>query len=111
MARLPSAALIVNLVLAAVALSFAGCGSSGPEIAYVSGHITLDGKPLVLASIVFIPENGRPAGAKTDANGNYVLNFSEDRRGAIPGKSMVRITTMRESYEDKDGKKIPGSPE
>ena len=61
--------------------------------------------------MVFIPENGRPAGAMTDKDGRYVLNFSEGRRGAIPGKSSVRITTLRDPSETPDGQPIPGSPE
>lgn len=83
-----------------------GCGASGPEIASVSGKITMDGKPLANASVVFIPEDGRPAGARTDANGNYVLNFTEGRRGAIPGKNSVRITTQREAEKDENGKTV-----
>jgi hypothetical protein len=93
-------------------LGLAGCGPDGPEIAYVSGRVTLDGKPLAGASIVFIPENGRPSGARTDPNGNYVLNFDERRKGAIPGKSLVRITTIREAEQDENGKVVtPASPE
>jgi hypothetical protein len=91
---------------------FAGCGSSGPEIASVSGHITMDGKPLPKATVVFTPENGRPAGARTDDNGNYVLNFTEGRRGAIPGPNTVQITTVRDPEQDENGKVVvPGSKE
>ena len=72
----------------------------------------MDGKPLPNATVVFIPENGRPAGASTDADGNYVLNFSQGRRGAIPGKNTIRVTTLREaSAPDENGKSIPGSKE
>jgi hypothetical protein len=72
----------------------------------------MDGKPLANATVVFIPEDGRPAGARTDANGNYVLNFTEGRRGAIPGKSNVRITTQREAEHDENGKVVMrASPE
>ena len=93
-------------------LVFIGCSSGGPEIAQVSGRVTMDGKPLANASVVFIPENGRPAGAATDADGRYVLNFTEGRRGAIPGKNSVRITTQRETEKDENGKTVvPGSPE
>lgn len=95
----------------AVSLFATGCGSSGPEIAYVAGRVTMDGKPLANATVVFIPENGRPAGARTDADGKYVLNFTEGRRGAIPGKNSIRIMTVREASQDKDGKAIPGSKE
>jgi hypothetical protein len=84
----------------------AGCGPGGPEIAYVSGRVTMDGQPLANASVIFIPENGRPAGARTDADGNYVLNFDESRRGAIPGKNSVRITTLREAEQDENGKTV-----
>jgi hypothetical protein len=92
--------------------ALAGCGPDGPEIAYVSGQVTLDGKPLAGASVVFIPENGRPAGARTDENGYYVLNFDERRRGAIPGKNLVRITTVREAEQDEHGKVVvPASRE
>jgi hypothetical protein len=89
-----------------------GCSSEGPDIAYVTGRVTMDGKPLPNASVMFIPENGRPAAAETDANGNYTLNFTEGRRGAMPGKSMVSITTRREAEMDENGKvAVPAAPE
>lgn len=102
---------LLGLQLVAVVSLFTGCGPSGPEIAHVSGKVTMDGKPIPYAAVVFIPENGRPAGAMTDENGNYVLNFTQGRRGAIPGKSIIRITTNREAQQDASGKPIPGSKE
>ncbi len=99
--------LTVALVIAVAA----GCGSSGPEIAYVSGRVTMDGKPLSDATVVFVPENGRPSGATTDENGEYVLNFAQGRKGAIPGPSTVRIMTMRDADQDQNGNAIPGRPE
>ena len=104
--------LNLSFVTQAAVLVFLGCSSGGPEIAQVSGRVTMDGKPLANASVVFIPENGRPAGARTDADGRYVLNFTEGRRGAIPGKNSVRITTQRETEKDENGKTVvSGSPE
>lgn len=100
--------IIGGLVLS---LACAGCAESGPEIATVEGTVTLDGKPLPHASVVFVPENGRPAGAMTDEEGHYVLNFNEDRQGAIPGKNRVRISTLRDPMENEEGEMIPGSPE
>ena len=96
----------LSFVTQAAVLVFLGCNSGGPEIAQVSGRVTMDGKPLANASVVFIPENGRPAGARTDADGRYVLNFTEGRRGAIPGKNSVRITTQREAEKDENGKTV-----
>ena len=98
--------LNLSFLTPAAVLVFAGCSSGGPEIAHVSGRVTMDGKPLAHATVVFIPEDGRPAGARTDANGNYVLNFTEGRRGAIPGKNTIRITTLREAEKDEKGKMI-----
>jgi hypothetical protein len=92
-------------------LTLAGCGPTGPEIASVSGRVTMDGKPLANATIIFVPENGRPAGGKTDADGNYFLHFSQGRKGAIPGKNMIRFTTLSDPTPGEDGKSIPGTKE
>jgi hypothetical protein len=88
-----------------------GCSPDGPEIADVEGKITMDGKPLANAAVMFIPENGRPAVARTDDEGRYVLNFTEGRVGAIPGKNRVSVTTLRDAGEKEDGTPVPGSPE
>jgi hypothetical protein len=103
--------LNLGLALLSCTLTAAGCSSSGPEIAYVSGRVTMDGKPLPRATVVFVPENGRPSGGETDADGNYVLNFAQGRQGAIPGSATVRIMTMRDADQDENGQSIPGSPE
>jgi hypothetical protein len=99
------------LSLFMLAILSTGCGPGGPKIAYVTGRVTMDGKPLANATVVFIPENGRPAGASTDANGNYVLNFAQGRRGAIPGNNTIRITTQRDPTPGENGTAIPGSKE
>jgi hypothetical protein len=111
MLRLICEGFRLRLTVVALAFIFAGCGPSGPKIAYVTGRVTMDGKPLPNATIVFVPENGRPAGAKTDADGRYVLNFTKGRRGAIPGKNTIQITTLRDPTPDENGKSIPGSKE
>ncbi|MBI3463288.1 MAG: carboxypeptidase regulatory-like domain-containing protein [Planctomycetes bacterium] len=103
--RLSSLAGIVVLGL------ICGCGPGGPEIASVEGTVTMDGKPLANAAVVFIPENGRPAGATTDSQGHYVLNFTSGRKGAIPGKNSIRITTLRDAGEDENGNPIPAQRE
>ncbi len=102
-------ATIVLLVL--LVGHFSGCGSGGPDIASVQGTVTLDGKPLPRADVVFIPTGGRPAAAETDANGKYVLEFSGGRKGAIPGKSRVEINTARPPAANMDGTVTPGAKE
>lgn len=94
-----------------IVLACIGCGPSGPEIAGVEGTVTMDGAPLPDASVVFVPENGRPAGATTDSSGHYVLTFTEGREGAMLGKNKVRISTQRDPSETPDGDPIPAKPE
>ena len=102
----------VAVACAMMGLSFVvGCGPGGPEIARVEGTITMDGKPVPGAMVLFVPIGGRPSGAETDANGKYVLEFgSAGRKGAIPGKNRVEITTARLAYE-RDGKNFPAVKE
>ena len=95
----------------AVAVLVCGCGPSGPDVARVEGTVTMDGKPLPHATVVFTPEGGRPAGARTDENGFYVLSFTEGRKGSMPGKNTVRIYTVSDPYEELDGTIVPASPE
>ncbi len=91
-------------------LTAVGC-DSGQDIASVEGVVTMDGKPLPRATVQFIPEvGGRPALARTDKDGKYVLNFSGGRKGAIPGKNKVQITTLADPFLDAEGNNL-GSPE
>ena len=95
---------------AACLLLLSGC-SGGQDIASVEGLVTMDGKPLPRATVVFVPDvGGRPAGSKTDKDGKYVLNFSGGRKGAIPGKNLVRISTLADPFLDAEGNNL-GSPE
>ena len=88
-----------------------GCGGAG-DIASVEGTVTLDGAPLPGATVLFVPEaGGRPAAGRTDDQGKYVLNFSGNLKGAIPGKSTVRISTKADTGVDDNGQPIPAVPE
>ncbi len=73
-----------------------GCfGGSGDqvELGTVSGVVTMDGKPLPDAIVVFSPiEKGNPSTGRTDASGNYVLKYLNQEKGAIIGKHQVIIT-------------------
>jgi hypothetical protein len=83
--------------LAAVTLLAAcsGCGPGGPELADVTGTVTLDGKPVQGAILEFIPqEPGKStAWGSTDEDGRYEMAFGQSRQGAFPGRTLVRITS------------------
>ncbi|HVT30599.1 MAG TPA: carboxypeptidase-like regulatory domain-containing protein, partial [Lacipirellulaceae bacterium] len=78
-------------------LLFDGCRKSGPELAPVSGHVTLNGQPLENADIVFQPDNGKsPAVARTDAEGRYELAYKRGVVGCPVGQNTVRIRVSKE---------------
>lgn len=82
------------------AIAVAGC-SRGPEVGSVSGVVTLDGKPLESANILFTPkEGGRASAAMSDSQGKYTLKYTQDIDGALIGKHVVTITTAGEYYDD-----------
>ncbi len=81
------------------AFSLSGCGGGGdkPELATVTGVVTLDNEPLTNASVSFESENGKVAFGGTDASGKYELVYKDGAKGAEPGKNTVRITTVLEN--------------
>jgi hypothetical protein len=74
----------------------AGCGTSGPQMAAVSGTVTLDGNPVSDAIVEFTPEKGRPSRGVTDDAGRYDLSYTQDQMGAVVGVHKVKIMTGRE---------------
>jgi hypothetical protein len=99
-------------------LPVGGC-SSGGKLAPVSGTVTLDGKPLADALIVFQPiaNAGKPApgmgsSGVTDASGKYTLRTMDtDRPGAVVAKHSVAINMKGESSDlDKPGPPKKGLP-
>lgn len=70
----------------------AGCGKSGPELAPVSGRVTVDGQPKENVSVTFQPDEMRPASyGRTDATGHYELGYKRGVQGALLGQHTVRI--------------------
>jgi len=79
---------LVWLPVLLAALTFAGCGASGPETAPVSGTVTLDGSPVDGAAVVFVPAGGgRPASATTDPSGNFTLEANVGRNAVTVSKT------------------------
>lgn len=70
----------------------AGC-SGDQKVGAVSGMITIDGTPVDLATVCFIPEFGRSSVGKTDEKGRYTLNYVSGRKGALVGKHKVTVST------------------
>lgn len=82
------------LMLTALIFSLAGCGGS-PYVP-VTGNVTLDGKAVEGAAVLFIPvaEHHLPATGKTDANGKFTLK-TNSADGAMPGDYIVTVTAVK----------------
>lgn len=77
-------------------LVLVGCSrrpADQPVIAPVSGTVTLDGRPLAKASVVFQSEKGVLSFATTDADGRYELIYIRTDMGAGLGNNTVRIAS------------------
>lgn len=80
-------ALAVCSLLATIC---AGCGGS-PKLYPASGEVKYDGKPLADASILFIPQGGRPSIGTTDASGKYTLT-TNGKPGVPAGTYSVTVS-------------------
>jgi len=73
------------------------CRQRGLELGEVQGMVTLDGKPLARATVIFEPKaGGRASRAVTDASGRYQLVYLRDTNGALVGSHIVKIFTASE---------------
>ncbi|MBN2577819.1 MAG: hypothetical protein JXB10_02425 [Pirellulales bacterium] len=94
------------LCSAACLLLAAGCGG-GLKPVPVTGDVTLDGKPVDDAGVLFCPkEKGPVAIGVTDAAGKFQLS-SNDHSGALPGQYRVAITKQQILGEENYGRLGP----
>ena len=95
---------LIFVVLTVAMLSLA-CRQHGPELGEVRGTVTLDGRPLARATVIFEPKAGGHASrAVTDASGRYQLVYLRDITGALVGSHLVKVST---ASEDDPKERIP----
>lgn len=83
--------LLLSSLLSIVLFGIVGCSGSTdqPELAEVSGVVTLDGKPVPGVNILFQPESGRAAVGMTDDEGRYELEYVYGVSGCKMGSNTV----------------------
>ena len=75
-----------------------GCGGSETKrvpLVRAAGAVTLNGKPLEKAVVVFESADGSFSHAETDSRGRYDLRFDSRTRGVTMGSKTVRISMNR----------------
>jgi hypothetical protein len=104
---------ICTIGLFALILSVSGCQESGPVLGTVVGRVTLDGRPLEGAAIVFSPKaqavDAGSSRGKTGADGRYALSFGSSRKGAYLGEHSVIIEHKNYFKTDHVAKVVEGS--
>ena len=76
-----------------------GCGRGNyPDVAVVTGVVTLDGKPVEGALVTFSPVGGRTSSGRTGQDGSYALLYKKNVQGAILGEHRVSITKLFYDY-------------
>jgi hypothetical protein len=98
---------LVQLSILFAALALSGCVKSNADVAPVSGHITLDGKPLEFAIVTFQPAGKTSASSGTDKGGRYELMYKRGVVGAPVGQN--RVTILLDAYKAPKGLTIPPS--
>jgi hypothetical protein len=86
-------AIYTSLMLAVV---MSGCfGTGKPPTYQVTGTVTMKGKPLEDATVVFVPPEGasyQAATGVTDASGNFKLSTFTSDDGAQPGDYLIKVS-------------------
>ena len=91
----------LTLLLAAMALTFTGCGYRRPAQVKTTGTVTLDGEPVANASLMFIPDSGRPASATQTPMENFKVSSFGGNDGLPAGNYRV---TAKDLFSKKDSK-------
>lgn len=100
----------------ALCIALTGCGTGGeslPELADVSGIVTIDGAPLTNAKVIFEPQNasdkskGKASSATTQSDGSYTLEYNSDVSGASLGKHNVIVMKLSDNPEEAGKQLVP----
>lgn len=94
-------------LMACGAMLVVGCGSEDEKLVPVAGKVTVNGKPLTSGTVSFRPDQGKgnksqhqPNGV-IDAEGNYKMTLSPDKKGVPPGWYKVVVVALDDPWPGK----------
>ncbi|MFK7777797.1 MAG: hypothetical protein QM501_06695 [Gimesia sp.] len=94
------------LIMCLINTACSSTPSDQPELAEVTGVVTLDNKPLEGVLVQFSPAEGRGSQSMTDSEGNYDLTYVYPTKGAKIGEHKVTIETPPVDDSDPDAPKV-----
>ena len=103
-------------LLAAMMVAYWGSGRSsraaGPDLVPVRGAVTFDGQPVTAGTITFIPDDaagtvGPMSTGLLRDDGHYELLAPRGRRGAVPGRHRVTISTRTIGSDERRSARQP----
>lgn len=86
--------MIVRCCLILFVTVMSGCGDGRPTRVNVSGQVLIDGKPLTMGNVKFVPEGARPSAGKLDESGRFTLTCYDGDDGVVPGRHRAQISAM-----------------
>ncbi|NLE38158.1 MAG: hypothetical protein GX621_09065 [Pirellulaceae bacterium] len=84
----------VVVQLAVLLACVSGCGDGRPSRVPVSGQVLIDGKPLTLGTITFVPADARSAVAQIGPDGRFTLATFEPGDGVMLGTFDVSVLAV-----------------
>ena len=89
-----------TLTAALLVLASAGCSEERPGRTPVTGRVLIDGNPLTVGTIRFIPEDARQSSATIGADGRFTLTCFEPGDGAVLGRHRVVVAAVEHLSEE-----------
>lgn len=108
MLKMSARSLTAGLAAMTIAVGLSGCGSSdGIKLGLVDGVVTFNDQPASHVMIQFQPagDSGSPSFGFADADGNYKLQYTSARPGALIGSHTISIM-----YDDDPSPDWPSHP-
>ena len=84
----------VAALLSVAAPFVAGCGDGQRGRVHVSGQVLIDGKPLTVGTVGFVPTDARAAFGSIGADGRFTLTSFEPGDGVVPGTHRVSVSAV-----------------
>jgi hypothetical protein len=86
-------------VVIVMTVALTGCQQRHPELVPVSGHVTIDGKPLAHGQITVLAEGHRASMGKIDSDGRFSLTCFKLGDGAPVGQHIATVTAVESMGE------------